>query len=345
MRRFKHLSHTDRLRIETMQRDGKTPREMADRVGVHISTIYRELKRGVYERLNSDYTTESRYSPEIAEERYRANLLAKGPALKIGADHELAKYIENRILKDDYYPAAVLGEIRRSPDLCFKTSISEMTLYSYIDKGVFLTLTNKNLPVKRKKKRGYHKVKAARPPKGESIEKRPEEINSRSTFGHWEMDSVEGKQGTKPRLLVLTERLTRQEIVFRVPDGTAASVVKSLDNLERKYGKEMFKRVFQTITVDNGSEFADYTGMERSRTGKGKRTTVYYCHPYSSYERGSNENQNKMLRRRFPKGSSFEKVTAGAVAAAVEWLNNYPREIFDFASSEELFRERVAALA
>lgn len=128
------------------------------------------------------------------------------------------------------------------------------------------------------------------------------------------MDSVEGKQGTKPRLLVLTERLTRQETVFRVPDGTAASVVKSLDNLERKYGKEMFKRVFRTITVDNGSEFADYTGMERSRTGKGKRTTVYYCHPYSSYERGSNENQNKMLRRRFPKGSSFEKVTAGAVA-------------------------------
>ncbi len=344
MRRFKHLSHTDRLRIETMQKDGKTPQEMAERIGVHISTIYRELKRGVYEHLNMDYTTEVRYSTDIAQQRYRSNLAAKEPALKIGTDHALAKYIERRILKDDYSPAAVLGEIRNSPNLSFKTSISEMTLYTYIGKWIFLTLTNKNLPVKGKKKRTYRKVKAARPPKGESIEKRPEVINTRSTFGHWEMDTVEGKQGTKPRLLVLTERLTRQEIVSRIPDGTTASVVKALDALERKYGKAMFKQIFQTITVDNGAEFADGKGMEKSRRGKGKRTTVYYCHPYASCERGSNENQNKMLRRHFPKGTSFENVTNAAIAKATEWVNHYPREIFDFSSSEERFQEQMATL-
>ena len=103
--------------------------------------------------------------------------------------------------------------------------------------------------------------------------------------------------------------------------------------------------IFRTITVDNGSEFADCAGIERSRTGKSKRTTVYYCHPYTSSERGSNEKQNQMLRRRFPKGTDFRKISAGAVASAVVWLNNYPREIFEFASSEELFQNELKKLA
>ena len=112
MRRFKHLSKTDRLRIEAHTRDKKSPKEIAEILGVHVSTIYRELKRGQYEHLNSDYTTEMRYSPDIAEERYRENLKAKGPDLKIGKDHRLAEHIETKIADEKYSPAAVLGEIK-----------------------------------------------------------------------------------------------------------------------------------------------------------------------------------------------------------------------------------------
>lgn len=108
--------------------------------------------------------------------------------------------------------------------------ICTTTLYSYIDKGIFLRLTNKNLPVKKNTKRKYKKVqKQARASAGESIEKRPEEIDTREEFGHWEMDTVKGKRGkSKNSLLVLTERKTRDEIIFKLPEHTAAAEMSHL---------------------------------------------------------------------------------------------------------------------
>ena len=338
----KHLTWTDRLKIEQGLKEGLKPCKIADRLHVHNTTIYRELQRGTYTHLNSDLTTEERYSPEIAEARYRENLAAKGGELKIGNDHELAAFIEEHIL-DGYSPAAIVGEIKRL-GLVFKTEISEKTIYNYIDKGIFLNVGRKDLPQKGEQKRPYKKVetKAARPPRGESIEKRPEEIASRSTFGHWEMDCVEGKKKTKETLLVLSERLTRQEIIIKMPDKTAASVVKALNRLERKYGRR-FKKVFKSITVDNGSEFSDCAGMEKSIFGKKNRTKFYYCHPYSAYERGTNENINKMIRRFLPKGTDFRKITAAYIKRIEAWINNYPREILGFASSSDLFNVQLAA--
>ncbi len=166
-----------------------------------------------------------------------------------------------------------------------------------------------DLPRKGEQKPKQKQVKtASRPPAGESIERRPIEIFSRTSFGHWEMDSVVGKQKSKPILLVLTERLTRYEIIIPLPDKTAASVINALNELEKEYGY-LFHLVFKTITVDNGSEFSDCKGMERSINGNIKRTKIYYCHPYSSWERGSNENQNKLIRRYFPKGTDFSEVS------------------------------------
>lgn len=131
-------------------------------------------------------------------------------------------------------------------------------------------------------------------------------------------------------------------IVIRVPDHTTASVVRALDRLERKMGKD-FRRVFKSITVDNGSEFMDCEGIERSYRLKQPRTKVYYCHPYSPQERGSNENMNRIIRRIFPKGTNFDEVTPAEVAAAEEWLNNYPREILGWKSSQALFDIYIAA--
>lgn len=345
-RQFEHLSETKRYLIEKFLKRKIPVREIAEEIGVHISTVYREIKRGQVLQRNSDLTEENRYCADYAENRYRERLREKGPGLKIGKDRELAEYIEAKILYDDYSPAAVLGEIARDPDLHFSVTISEWTLYKYIDMGLFLTLTNKNLTFKGKREKKHDTVKRlARAPSGKSIEQRPAEVNSREAFGHWEMDSVEGPQGAEHRLVVLTERKTRQEIVIRVKDGSARSVVAVLDHLERKY-QDLFPAMFRTITVDNGSEFADVEGLERSCLHPGaKRTTVYYCHPYRSSERGSNEKQNQMLRRRFPKGTDFRKVGDGEIEVATGWLNRYPREIFGYASSEELFQEELRKLA
>lgn len=337
MNKYKHLTFTDRLKIEAWQKFGIKPAQMAAELGVHISTIYRELKRGVYTHLNSDYTEEERYSPDIAEEKYRSNLKAKGAGLKIGNDHAYATYLEYKVSVEKYAPGAILGEIKRE-GLQFSTSISKTTFYRYIEDGVFLTITNKDLPVKKNKnKQKYNRVKPNRAPQGKSIEKRPAEVAERRTFGHWEMDCVEGKKGTKKTFLVLTERLSRYEIIRIMKDHTSASVLNALDSIERAYGAN-FSKVFQSITIDNGSEFSDYEGLERSCCRKGYRTKVYYCHPYSSYERGSNENQNKMIRRHYPKGISLENVTPADTRKIEKWINNYPRKIFDYHCSADIYK-------
>lgn len=341
------LTRADRIKIEALLKEGISKKRIAEHIGVHRSTIYNELKRGEYEHLNSDWTTEKRYSPDIAQEKAEENLKMRGTQLKIGNDIDFANYIEDKIINEDYSPAAVLGELKaqgRAGE--FKTCICTTTLYSYIDKGIFLRLTNKNLPVKKNKKRKYRKVqKQARAAAGDSIEKRPEKINTRGEFGDWEMDSVMGKRGkTKSTLLTLTERKTRAEIIFKLPNHTAEAVVNALDRLERKWG-EMFKSVFRTITVDNGSEFAHCEELERSVLGEGKRTKIYYCHPYSSWERGTNEVTNKMVRRKVPKGTNIDEKTDEEIKEVEGWLNNYPRKIHGYHSAGELFAEELEKLA
>lgn len=347
MKGWKQLKYSDRIRIEAWLRAKISVQEIADMLHVHRSTIYREIKRGQYEHLNSDYTVEKRYSPEIAQKHCDENLQVRGTQLKIGNDYKYAEYIEKKIIEENYSPEAVLGELRvqnRAKD--FSVSICIRTLYNYIDKGVFLNLTNKNLPVKRNKKRGYKKVRVQkRASVGTSIEERPEYIKDRKEFGHWEMDSVVGKRGkSKNTFLVLTERKTRNEIIFKLTDHSATEVVKAVDRLEITWGS-MFSDVFKTITVDNGTEFSYFNELERSCTKPDeKRTKVYYCHPYSSWERGSNENNNKMVRRIVPKGTNFDSMTDDEVLDMQIWINGYPRRIHDYHSAAELFEKEIAKL-
>lgn len=344
----RQLKWADRIRLETLYNAGHKVAEIAEILHVHRSTIYNELKRGEYEHLDSEYITEIRYSADLAQRKCEENLKVRGTQLKIGNDIKLANYIEEKIVNEDYSPAAVLGEIKAQGRVGeFKTTICVTTLYSYIDKGIFLKLTNKNLPVKKNAKRSYKKIKKKqkRAEAGESIEKRPEEVDKREEFGHWEMDSVIGKRGkSKNTLLVLTERKTRDEIIFKLKDHTAESVVEALDRLERRWG-EMFKQVFKTITVDNGTEFASCEKMERSVLGEGNRTKIYYCHPYSSWERGTNEVTNKMVRRKVPKGTNFDGKTDEEVQNMENWINNYPRKIHGYHTAAELFEEEIAKLA
>lgn len=342
-----YLTYTQRLQIEVYVNGKLSVAEIAARVGVHISTIYRELKRGEYEKRKSflDYVGQryckyvKSYSADIAQQRFEYAQTAKGCPLKLGKDHELADYIENRITKDKLSPLAVLGEIRRK-QLPFETSVCVSTIYSYIRKGVFLSLSMSDLPMSKRKRKQHVFRRAKRAPAGKSIEQRPKEILARSEFGHWEMDCVCGP--TKNSLLVLTERKTRNEIIFSMPNQTADSVVSCLNRLERKYGK-LFRKVFKTITVDNGSEFSDVSRLQRS-IYRGQRTTVYYCHPYCSCERGTNERINREIRRIIPKGTHLENFTQKDIDAVADWVNNYPRQVLSFATSQELFNEQLSLL-
>lgn len=343
---FKHLSQNDRIKMETMLNSGHKVVGVAEYLHVHRSTIYREIKRGEYTHRNSDYTEETRYSSDLGQKNHDWNAQGKGRNIKIGNDRPLAEYIEGKIIEDKYSPEAALAAAAES-GIEFTTSISVRTLYRYIDKGIFLKLTNKDLPVKGKRKKHNKRVKVQkRASAGESIENRPDEVKDREIFGHWEMDTVKGKQGvTKSCMLVLTERKTRDEIIVKLPDQKAASVVEAIDRLERKWG-DMFTKVFRSITVDNGVEFSDYEGLERSVLHEGeKRTFAFYCHPYSSWERGSNENNNRLIRRHIPKGEDFDEKQDRDIEYIENWINNYPRGIFGFKTSAQLFEEEIRKLA
>lgn len=342
----KQLERDDRIKLEALFRAGLDKKAIAEQMGVHLSTIYREWDRGKYEHLNSDYTREWRYSAEKAEAVHQLNMTAKGAPLKIGSNFAVAEFIERMIIEEHYSPAAICALLREDKYLSeYGVTFCRATIYKYIDDGnIFPNVTNKDLPERGERKREYKQVREKKPPRGRSIEERPKEIEERDEPGHWEMDTVVGKKGSKARLLVLSERATRREIIIRIKDGRAETVQKALDRLERIYGKAFYK-IFKTITVDNGSEFGDGSGIEKSCRRKAKRTTVYFCHPYTSCERGTNENINRMIRRRFPKGTDFDSVTASQVREVEDWINNYPREILGFKSASFMFSEAFSEAA
>ena len=350
MRKFgsKNLTYTQRLQLETLYNAKVSKKEIAEQLGVSLRTIYRELERGKYEHITKqdhylvkgvlDYSCtkkEQRYSATISQERYDYLCTAKGRPLKIGNNYEYIRYIENAVKTKKQSACAILGQMNRNK--VFNFSISKTTLYRYIELGFF-----ENIKIAKKEKKQYRKTQMKRAPRGISIERRPMEINERKTFGHWELDCVCGP--TKSCILAFTERLTRQELIFKIPNQKAQSVVTVLNSLEREYGK-MFPKIFKSITVDNGCEFSNVKGLEKSIFSKNKRTTFYYCHPYSAYERGSNERLNREIRRIIPKGTDLSKYSKKDISEVQTWLNNYPRKVLGYATSQELFNEHLLSVA
>lgn len=342
----KYITLSQRRTIENALRDGANIKTIAEEIGMSERTVYREIERGrctqrkrVYDIYGDfkEYRYFTIYSADIAESKFRFNMTSKGRPLKLGNDYDFVRYMDKRVAKDKISPRAVLGEISRGV-VKFKTKISKTTLYNYIRMGLFPHIAMTSEPKKAEKSR----VTVKRAPRGTSIEQRPQEIMSRDEFGHWEMDCICGPTSTV--ILNLTERRTRKIIAFIMGNQKACSVVRCLNKLERQFGKD-FKRIFKSITVDNGSEFSNCKGMERSIFNKkSNRTKVYYCHPYSAYERGTNERMNREVRRLIPKGTDLSQYDNAQLQAVVKWVNTYPREIFGYATSQEQFAEEMAAL-
>ena len=331
----KHLKYEERIKLEALHRSGLRPQAIAIQLQRSKRTIERELSKGKVEQLNSDLTTYETYSAEVGQMEYDKRATAKGPSLKIGNDHKFVEYVENSI-KSGLSPYATLQNIRNK-DLEFKTKICLSTLYTYIDNGLFLGISNKDLLIKKDgKKRKYRRVRQAlNNIKGTSISDRPEHIEKREEIGHWEMDCVVGKAGTKAVLLVLSERAMRKELIFKLKNKTQDEVTKVLDKLERGIGRTKFAQMFKSITTDNGGEFLDFGRIEKSLFAKKKkRTKMYYAHPYSAWERGTNENINKMIRRFIPKGVDISRFSDIEIKQIENFINSYPRKILGGLSAD-----------
>lgn len=342
-KKWKQLSERDRYKIEIYLEQGLKASEIAKLIGCSKRTIERERRLGeteqqVYATVNikerGDVQIKKKYLADVAQRKHEELAQNKGRNFKIGSDYELVKYIEQKIGKEHWSPEAVLGYIKQNK-IEFEEEICVKTLYNYIDKDFFLGISNKNLLRKKnKRKRKYNRIRtvALKNRNGKSIEERPEKVNMREEFGHWEIDLVVGKQGTKPAILTLVERQTRKSMYILVKNKTQAEVIKAVRKASKRVNGD-FRKVIKSITADNGTEFLDGEGIKKAS----KCNEIYYAHPYCSWERGSNENGNSILRRFIPKGTDIGKITKEELQRIEDWVNNYPRKIFGFKSANDMY--------
>lgn len=337
-RKGQHLSWDNRLTIWRMLSNGESKKSIANAIGSCLATVYNEIKRGRDEF--------GEYNPKLSDDAYREKLRVKGREAKLSLDKEQLAWFENKMLNEKYSPAAALMEIN-SKNISFAYPIKSVnTIYKAIRDGRFEMLELRHLPEggRRQKKRKKRVRKRKLAQRRKSIEERPESVNTRKYFGDWEMDTVVGKSTNRKNALVFTERRTRYEIIEELMYHTADEVRKALNRIERRFGSAFYD-IFKTITVDNGAEFQDCEGMEKALYRVGKRTEIYYCHPNCPQERGSNENQNKLIRRFYGKGTDFDKMlTRKGVKEVENWMNNYPRKILGGLTPGECFERELKAI-
>ena len=336
-KQWKHFNREDRIRFETLCRmlypGKKRPNfaELARRTGRHRSSVSREYHRGKVVNINSELEKFFVYSAEKAQAEANNSASARGPRGKL-TNHiaaDIADLIINQKLSP-YVALIRLAERGKHPWLPCERSV-----YYAIDEGL-LGVSREQLPykprAKRKKKTGRRM--AYNNPKGRLISMRPEAANDRSEYGHWEMDTVVGGKGCKPAcLLVLTERMSRHQVIRKIHSRTQKAVIGSLNKMEKE-PKSIFKTL-KTITSDNGVEFLDIEGIERSVQKGKQRCDLFFAHPYTSSERGSNENANRIVRRFIPKGVDISKYSRAKIQEIEDWMNALPRKLFKGLSAKQ----------
>ncbi|MFK3988528.1 IS30 family transposase [Exiguobacterium mexicanum] len=308
---YTHLTTTERVKIETYLGLGMSVRSIARRLGRQPSTVSREIRR------NPGYTAER------AQERYTKSKGNCGAKTKL--DDRMRRTIVER-LRATWSPEQIVGRL-------FDGKIAFSTIYRWIYAGLI------DVPVtvlRQKGKRRKPVETRGRINVGLTISDRPREVRTRETFGHWELDTVVSGRG-KSRACVATfvERKSRFYLALPITDRTAASMEGAIHAVHGAFPGG----TFETATTDRGKEFS---GHERIQASLG--VPVYFADPYSSWQRGSNENANGLLREFFPKGTDFAKVTHDELADALAKINGRPRKCLNWKTAHEVFTEEVLRL-
>ena len=340
-KQYKHLNIKERVKIETMMNDqlevyGKVNiTKIAQKLNRSKSTISREIRRNrfvvVTEVFNKDSIFKKKkvitfeYESTEANEKALKKQKEKGTSrIKLLYNKQLIKEV-NRLLKEEgKSPDIVAYKIRENKT--FNVKVSTNTIYDGIRKGYLEVSTKDRKRMKDKSRRcRVERNKIPESKKDRSIELRPDYINNRKEFGHFEMDLVLGKQGKdKECLLTLTERKTRFEIVIKLNNKSSSEVIGAINSI-KEHLKGYSSEIFKSITTDNGSEFSRYEEIEEILG-----TMVYFCHPGASYEKGTNERHNGMLRKYIPKGSDISKYSAEDLDRIVSKLNDLERKKLNY---------------
>ena len=329
-RKNKHLNYKERILIELRLKDGFSAYKIAKELGRPINTILNEIRRGTTKQIKQNKAIEI-YLADTGAAIYNQNRKNSCCTFKRLKCSEFINYVVCMI-KDRSWSvdacvgyALATGKFERSQIVCTKT------LYNYIDLGL-LAIKNADLPMKLRRNTKPLIVKDHKKKLGKSISERPSNINTREEFGHWEIDTIIGQKSKDDCvLLTILERKTRNAIIHKITSKTAEAVAEAIDNIRNVYG-DKFSKVFKSITGDNGSEFANLSAIEAHTD-----TRVYFTHPYSSFEKGTNERHNGLIRRFIPKGKCIANYNLDDIAFVEEWMNTLPRKILNYKTPEELF--------
>lgn len=327
---FKQLTFEHRKLIEMWLGMKFSKAEIARLLGVSRSTLYNELERGTVKQMKSDLTEYEKYFAERGQMVYEENRSRCKKTYKFAKAINFIEDIEKEIKDNKLSPDTACGKLKKNKT--YDETVCTKTIYNYIDKGL-MEIKNIDLVLKVRLKIKKNRVRKNKRKFGDSIENRPQEINERTEFGHWEIDTVAGTKGSDAVLLTLDERKTRKRIIVKLPNKTMFSVKEGISKIVSSFG-EKAKYIFKSITSDNGSEFS---GLSEAIPF----AHIYYAHPYSSFERGTNEKQNSLIRRFYPKGTDFTDINENAIQKVEDWINNLPRKLFKYSNSNELFAEEL----
>jgi IS30 family transposase len=329
-RKHKHLNFEERMLIQIRLKEGFSPYNIAKELGRARNTVLYEIRRGIVPQIKQRRTVHLYLADagKATYERNRQNCQRKNQRLMCNTFIAFVcdKVLENHWSLDACYGYAINNRLfLRTEMVCTKT------LYNYIDAGL-LRVKKLDLPVKvrlntKPKRNRTHKIKL-----GRSISERPAHIEARNEFGHWEIDTVIGSKSKGDEvLLTLVERMTRHMITQKISGKGSSAVAEGLVLLKSEYG-ERFGQIFKTITSDNGLEFSDLSKLEENG-----ETKVYFAHPYTSCERGTNERHNGLLRRFIPKSKRIDGYSLDEIAFVCDWCNSLPRKILGYKTPEELY--------
>jgi len=317
---YTHLTINERTKIETLFELGWSARAIAQNIKRHHSTVSRELDRMT--SLSSSYEAND---AQLDYERKRLNSKAKGKFTPEKA-HQLTT-----LLAATWSPEQIAGRLK---EYIPKQALSFKTIYRWIYEGKLVQgntifLRHKGKRRKPRETRGRFNV-------GLSIRQRPKAIKKREEFGHWELDTIVSSRGkSKGCLATFVERKTRYYHAVKMADRSALSMENAVAIALEELALPML-----SATVDRGKEFSCYENLLDEHG-----LTVYFADPYSSWQRGSNENANGLLREFFPKKYDLNTIDQVELECALDLINHRPRKCLKWKTSHEALMEELSHLA
>jgi transposase, IS30 family len=309
---YNQLNQAQRYQIEILKKAGKENKEIAELIETSSATISRELRRN---------QSEQGYCAVQAQERAEQRKRVEKKPTKMTAD--VIQLITKGLIYD-HSPQQVSGDLKVTHGI----SVSHEWIYQYVKKDKLNggdLYTHLRQAGKRRKKYGSKDTRGQLCNRV-SIEQRPDIVDKKSRIGDWEIDTVIG-QHHKGALVTLVERKSKFTLIAKVESKHAEGVTAATVGLLNPYSDKVF-----TITADNGKEFAGHETI-----AKELGADVYFAHPYSSWERGVNENTNGLIRQYFPKGSRFEDITEQDIETVTYLLNHRPRKTLNYQTPHAVF--------